>query len=156
MLGVDIDRIPCEGGLRAGVYGDKVEEDEGVFAAFVAFDIVFEVVGTCLVGVAGVAECGVGAVAEYPAVFIAVGCRVVDVDGEGFAALKRIDTGVETGNWLRVDMHHDGVTRRARCSFVGVDGLYYISCRLVYTLERFDDASSVACGLPLESGDTRL
>ena len=80
----------------------------------------------------------------------------VQVDGEGFAALKRIDTGVETGNWLRVDMHHDGVTRRARCSFVGVDGLYYISCRLVNTLERFDDASSVACGLPLESGDTRL
>ncbi len=145
-------RIPCKGGLGVGVDGDEIGVDEGVFASFIAFDIVFKVVGACGEGVARVFECGVGAIAKYPAIFIAVLGGVVDVDSEGFASFERVETGVETGNGLFVDIDNNCVAcgtgdfqfRNA------VDGLYYIGGGFLYSANGFDGAGCIASGFPDE------
>ena len=48
---------------------------------------------------AGTSERGVGTIAKYPSVFVTIFSGVVNIDGEGFAAFKRIDTSGR--NWAQ-------------------------------------------------------
>ena len=48
--------LPCEGGFGAGVDGDEFGIDERVFAPLIALDVVFQVVGTGRIRVAGIFE----------------------------------------------------------------------------------------------------
>ena len=130
--------------------GDEVGVDEGVFTALIALYVVFEVVGAGSVGVARVLKGGVGSVAEFPAVFIAVSGSVVDVDGEGFATFEGVNTRVEVGHRLRVDGYDYSVARHALLAYAGVLHLYHILVFCKGVGCSLNGRSSFAKGLPGE------